>query len=350
MIKPQRLRRGDKVAIVSLSRGMLGEKRFSHLLDIARQRLEDDYGLEVVVMDNALKGVAYLHAHPQARAQDLMNAFRDPAIKAIINAIGGDDTIRLLPYIDFDVIRDNPKIFMGYSDTTSNHFMMHKAGLVSYYGGSLMNCWAEYVEMNPYTKRALENAFFAPTPTFEIVSSPQCSYVDNKLLWNEQNRDKRRVTEPETIGHECLQGTGKVRGELLGGCAEVFVELMGTSIFPAREDWRGKILLLEVSDEDAGSELPEYYFAWTLRGLQAQGIFDVISGVVMGKPYVKQKYETYKKILTDIIGFEAGRPELPILYNVNVGHAYPIGILPLGLECEIDCERRSLTVLEPMTR
>ena len=70
-----------------------------------------------------------------------MNAFKDKSIKGVINAIGGDDTIRLLPYIDFDVIKNNPKIFMGFSDTTVNHFMMYKAGLVSYYGGSFMNNW-----------------------------------------------------------------------------------------------------------------------------------------------------------------------------------------------------------------
>ena len=82
-------------------------------------------------MPNALKGIDYLYRHPEARAQDLMDAFRDPSIKAVFNAIGGDDTIRLLPYIDFEVLRNNPKIFTGFSDSTTNHFMMHKAGLVS---------------------------------------------------------------------------------------------------------------------------------------------------------------------------------------------------------------------------
>ena len=139
MIKPRRLQKGDKVAIVSLSRGMLGEDMFIHKFHIAKKRLEEDYGLEVVTMPNALKGVDYLYEHPEARAQDLMNAFRDPEIKAVFNAIGGDDTIRLLPYIDFNVLRENSKIFAGFSDTTSNHFMMYKAGLVSYYGLSVMN-------------------------------------------------------------------------------------------------------------------------------------------------------------------------------------------------------------------
>lgn len=132
MIKPKRLVRGDKVAIVSLSRGMLGEKMFIHKFELAKKRLEEDYGLEVVPMPNALKGMDYLYQHPEARAQDLMDAFKNTEMKAVFNAIGGDDTIRLLPYIDFQVLQDNPKIFTGFSDSTTNHFMMYKAGLVSY--------------------------------------------------------------------------------------------------------------------------------------------------------------------------------------------------------------------------
>ena len=164
MIKPKRLEKGDKVAIVSLSRGMLGEEMFIHKYEIAKKRLEE-YGLEVVTMPNALKGIEYLYLHPEARAKDLMDAFKDPEIKAIFNAIGGDDTIRLLPYIDYEVIRNNPKIFTGYSDTTTNHFMMYKAGLVSYYGLSVMNNISEYVHINEYTKYYMENTFYVDKDT-----------------------------------------------------------------------------------------------------------------------------------------------------------------------------------------
>ena len=134
MIKPKMLKKGDKIAIVSLSTGLLGEKNLVHKLDIAKERLKEKFGLEVVAMPNALKGVDYLYEHPEKRAEDLMMAFQDPSIKGIFCAIGGNDTIRLLPYIDFDIIKKNPKVFMGYSDSTVNHFMMHKAGLTSYYG------------------------------------------------------------------------------------------------------------------------------------------------------------------------------------------------------------------------
>lgn len=132
MIKPKKLQIGDKVAVVSLSSGMAGEKEFRHKYELGKKRLEEEFGLKVIETPNALKGSKYLNEHPEKRAEDLMNAFRDKEIKAIFSIIGGDDTIRLLPYIDFEVIKNNSKIFMGYSDTTINHFMMYKCGLVSY--------------------------------------------------------------------------------------------------------------------------------------------------------------------------------------------------------------------------
>lgn len=115
MIKPERLRRGDKVAIVSLSSGMLGDKQFIHKYYLGKERLEEIFGLEVMPMPHALKGSSYLYEHPEKRAEDWMEACADSSIKAIITAIGGDDGVRLLPYVDFDVLRKYPKIFLGYS-------------------------------------------------------------------------------------------------------------------------------------------------------------------------------------------------------------------------------------------
>lgn len=342
MIKPERLRRGDTVAIVSLSRGMLGEDAFIHKYHIAKERLERDYGLNVIAMPNALKGTQYLYNHPEARARDLMDAFRCEQIKAIFCAIGGDDTIRLLPYIDFDVIRSNPKIFTGFSDSTTNHFMMYKSGLVSYYGLSVMNNIAEYVEINEYTRLAMENTLFFPTDRLEIPCSDYCSYESDKIWWSEKNTGMA-TPRFKNSGYELLQGSGKVTGQLLGGCIDVFCELLGTSLWPSLEDWRGKLLLIETSECD----MPEMVLSWFLRNLAAQGILGVLSGIIVGKPAVKEKLDTYKDVYRQIVGVEAGLPHLPILYNVNVGHAYPIGLFPLGLSYELDCDNVTLTLTEP---
>ncbi len=344
MQKPKHLQAGDKVAIVSLSRGMLGEELFIHKYHLAKQRLEEQYGLTVVAMPNALKGIDYLYRHPEARAQDLMDAFRDPQIKAVFNAIGGDDTIRLLPYIDFEVLRSNPKIFTGFSDTTTNHFMMRKAGLVSYYGLSVMNNWAEYVQINPYTKQSVDQILFHPVETLEIPCSDFCSYDSDKIWWGEEHMQEQTPRFPNT-GYEILQGSGTVTGQLLGGCIDVFIDLLGTSLWPAAEEWKGKILLIETSESD----MPEDVLLGLLRNLNAQGILKVLSGIIVGKPAFREKEEAYKEIYRQVVGFEAGREDLPILYNVNVGHAYPIGVFPLGLTYEISCERKSLRLMEPAT-
>ena len=97
MKKPYALQPRDKAAVVSLSSGLLGEPAFQHKFELAGERLKKDYGIELTAMPNALKGMDYLDRHPEARARDLMDAFRDPTIKAVFCAIGGDDAIRLLP-------------------------------------------------------------------------------------------------------------------------------------------------------------------------------------------------------------------------------------------------------------
>ena len=149
----RKLRKGDKVAIVSLSSGMLGEEFCSHNIEIGVKRLKE-YGLEPVFMPNALKGIEYLQTHLQARAKDLKDAFLDNSIAGIICAIGGDDTYRLLPYLMEDeefikAVEEHPKLFTGFSDTTINHLMFYKLGLSTYYGPNFIWIW-EKLQMRCY--------------------------------------------------------------------------------------------------------------------------------------------------------------------------------------------------------
>ena len=342
MIKPERLRKGDKIAIVSLSWGGLGDAEFIHKYDIAKERLERDFGLEVVAMPHALKGSEFVYEHPELRAKDLMDAFSDKSVKGIFCAIGGDDSVRLLPYVDYDVIRNNPKIFMGYSDTTVSHFMLNKAGVVSYYGPSIMAEFAEYVEMFDYTEKAVRNVLFEDSEGYEI---PSCEYWSkDHVEWAEENINVRKKTIPEEHHYEVLSGSGVITGELLGGCLDVFPMIVGTDVWPRRDEWKGKILLIETSEEKPSPDYVTYY----LRNLGAQGILNVINGIVVGKPQDEQFYEEYKKALLSIIK-EFNRPDLPIIYNVNIGHAVPIGILPLGINYEIDLDKKIIRLLESAT-
>ncbi len=109
-------------------------------------QLEETFGLTVVETKNSLKSAEWIYKNPQVRADDLMEAFSDNSIKAIISNIGGDDSIRTLPFIDLSIIKNNPKIFLGFSDTTITHIACYKAGLVSFYGTSLLVGFAKMVE------------------------------------------------------------------------------------------------------------------------------------------------------------------------------------------------------------
>lgn len=340
MIKPERLRKGDKVAVVSLSWGGLGDDNFIHKFDIAKERLKNDFGLELVAMPNALKGSQFVYEHPELRAKDWMDAFKDKSIKAIISAIGGDDTIRLLPYIDFDIIKNNPKIFTGFSDTTANHFMMYKAGVTSFYGPCLLCDFSQYVSMYDYTVDAIKNIFFDANPNFEIK---KCDYWTNEHIdWNIKNINKQKKKLVDTKGYEILQGSGRVQGRLLGGCIELLDMINGTKIWPSLDEWKNKILFIETSEEKPSPQTVKYF----LRTLQAQGIFDVINGIIFGKPQSETYYEEYKEILKQVICIEANKPNLPIFYNANFGHSEPIGIIPYGILCELDCNNKKFTLLE----
>ncbi len=344
MIKPESLKKGDKVATISLSSGLAGDKEFRYRYEIGKKRLENLFGLKVVEMSNSLKGSKYLSNNPEARAEDMMNAFKNKEIKAIFSNIGGDDTLRLLPYIDFDVIKNNPKIFMGYSDTTVNHFMCYKAGLTSYYGPSVLAEFAENVEMHDYTIKWIKKVLFNNKIIGEIESS---NYWTSQMLpWEDKENSKiKRELNKEKRGYELLQGNGIVNGKLIGGCIEVLDWLRGTILWPDLEEWENKILFLETSEEKPTPiEMRRY-----LRSLNAIGIFKKINALIVGKPQDEKYYEQYKEEYLKVIRAEAKRDDLPIMYNMNFGHTAPIFILPYGVKAEIDCDNNKFRINEAGT-
>lgn len=343
MNKPGRLKKGDQVAIVSLSWGGLGEADLIHKYYLGRQRLEEEFGLQVVTTEHALKGSEFIKLHPELRARDLMDAFADPNIKGIICAIGGEDSIRLLPYIDYDVIKSNPKIFMGYSDSTISHFMMYKAGLVSFYGPCLMCEFVEYVAMFEYTKKAVRRFLFDETKGYYIESSS--AWSTDWIAWSPENISKQRQLIPEEHGYEVLQGKGKITGYFLGGCLDVFLMLVGTALWPSIDAWKGAILFVETSEDQPAPSIVRFIF----RNLAAQGILKVLHGIIIGKPCAGQYYEEYKEAILEVVAEEEGLINLPIIYNVNFGHGIPIGIIPYGIQVELDCENKSIRILEDAT-
>ena len=336
--KPKMLKAGDKVATISLSWGGAGEPDLRWRYEQGIDRLRDVFGLEVVSMPNSLKGGSYLYENPQARAEDLMNAFKDPTIKGIFSNIGGSESIRLLPYIDFDVIRDNPKVFIGYSDSTITHLFCHKAGISSFYGPAILMDFAENVEMHEYTVEALKKTLFTASAIGEI--KPATEWTSERLEWIIENKDKKRKMNANQ-SYELLQGTGKAQGRLIGGCIEVLEFAKGTTLWPAEEYWENSILFFETSEELPTPANIEYW----LRNYGTQGILQQAKGIIFGKPQNEKYYEEYKESIR-LIMKELSLENLPILYNLNFGHTEPKFVLPYGAMAEIDCENRTFSILD----
>lgn len=338
------------VGIVSLSSGIIGEEFIQFEVEIGLRRLRE-YGLKVKFMPNALKGIDHIREHPEKRAEDLLQAFRDPEIDMILCAIGGDDTFRLLPYLfDHDELWEavSQKVFLGFSDTTINHFMLHKVGLNTFYGQSFLTDVCELgPEMLPYSRRYFEE-LISTGGVREIV--PSDVWYGERESFTPDQVGKELTSHPDR-GFELLQGPAVFSGKILGGCIDSMYDFFNGEryadmpllcekygLFPALEDWRGHILLLESSEE----KMPPEKYRRALEYFKEKGVFDVVSGVLVGKPMDETYVEEYKRHLIDVIG----NPQLPVVCNINIGHAEPRCIIPFGVEAVVDAEKQVIRFAE----
>lgn len=334
------------VGIVSLSSGIIGEAAVQFEVDIGLRRLRE-YGLNVKFLPHARKGMDYIRKHPEKRAEDLLQAFQDPEIDLILCAIGGDDTYRLLPALFQDhALQDavSHKLFLGFSDTTVNHFMLHKVGLRTFYGQSFLADICELgPEMLPYSRTYWEELLFTGGIR-EIV--PSAVWYEERKSYRPDQVGRERIAHPDR-GFERLQGPPVFSGKILGGCIDSLYDFFSGEryadmpalcqayqLFPPLEDWRGRILLLESSEE----KMPPEKYRNALNFLKKTGIFTAVSGVLAGKPMDEVYAREYMQILTDVIG----DPQLPVVCNINVGHAAPRCIIPFGVEARVDAEKQTI--------
>jgi muramoyltetrapeptide carboxypeptidase LdcA involved in peptidoglycan recycling len=342
LIKPRRLQAGDKVAVVSPSWG--GPAAVPHRYAVGKRQLEQLFGLQVVEMPHALAPADYIARHPEARAADLMQAFADPDIAGIISSIGGDDSIRLLPHLDLKVIGANPKVFLGFSDTTALHFACAAAGLSSFYGPSVMAGFAENAGMHRYTVDALRRALFSPDP-IGLVPFNDEGWTAEHIDWSRADQQDRKRTLQPPDRPRVLQGSGVASGHLLGGCAEVIEMVKATAWWPPLASWRGAILFYETS-EDAP---PPQFIRYWLRNMAAQGILGVLSGILIARADPRGVSDYQSKIEAAVLEClaEANLTSLPVLTGLDFGHTQPMLTLPYGANASIDCESGTLTITDP---
>ena len=342
MIKARRLSPGDRVATVSLSWG--GPGAFPHRYEAGKRQLQDEFGLEVVELPHTLCDPEWLYRNPRARAEDLMGAFEDPAVSGIFSTIGGDDSIRLLPYLDPAVFRSSPKVFLGYSDTTVTQLALFKAGLVSFYGPAIMANFAENRGMFPYMVSSVRRTLFSSAPV-GTVEPNRGGWTAEELDWAvPENQQRARRLNPHE-GWRFLQGSGVARGRLLGGCLEVLEFLRGTELWPEDDSWRGAILFLETSEE-APSPL---VLSRALRVYAAMGVLENLSGILLAKPggdIPVERFGEYEEALLQVVAGEQQLVDLPVITRMDFGHTDPMFVLPYGVEAEIDCEKQRFSIVE----
>lgn len=339
-----------KIGIVSLSSGVLGEDFVAHEVKIGIERLKE-YGIEVEFLTNSKKGIEFIKNSPEARAKDLIKAFKDDSIDMILCAIGGDDTYRLLPYLFENnelKMAVKQKIFLGFSDTTMNHFMLNKVGIKTFYGQAFLPDVCELSnEMLPYSKRFFE----------ELINTGKIKEIYPSDVWYNEREDFSEkaigisMKEHHNRGFELLRGNAKFEGQILGGCLDSIFNIFDTpryedtvslcqkyNLFPSLNEWENKILLLETSEERPKPEL----FRKMILKLQEYGIFDVISGLIIGKPQNEEYYNEYKQIILD----EIRNKNLSIVYNINIGHSTPRCIIPFGVDAKVDVGKQIIEFKE----
>ena len=327
------------VAVVSPSWG--GPQAFPSIYEEGLRVLWDDLGLEVREMAYTKAPQTYLRRHPQMRAEDINNAFLDPEVEAIIASVGGDDSVRTLPFLDLKAILDRPKVLMGFSDTTTLLSYLSLRGMVTYHGPALMSGIAQ-LRSYPDQIAHLRSMLFEPSERYEYL--PARLFNEGYPDWSVEGTVGKVRRRKRSHGWKALQGERAVRGRLFGGCIEVLEMMKGTRFWPRPGFWKGRVLFLETSEMSASPDTVKFM----LRNYGMMGALGDISALLIGRPrgYSRDQRTELEKNMVEIVAEEFGRPDMPIITNMDFGHTDPQMVLPLGLEAEVDPRRPSLTLLE----
>lgn len=330
LIKPRKLKKGDTIATISISGGRAGDADMLQRYNIGKKRLKEIFGLNVIETPNALKGSRFIYNNPKARVDDLMWALKNPNVKGIIANMGGDDSYRLLPYIDYDVIRNNPKVMMGYSDISTLHNVFTYAGVTSFYGPNILTPIAQPGELDSYTKHWIERVLFSS----DIIGQVMPCKAWTNINW--KNVSSKDINWTPNSGYRVINGSGKVQGRLIGGCCGPMQQIMGTKIYPSCEKWKDSIIFMEIgipySDTISGLHL--------VRAFAATGMFRQAKGLIC----TNIGDEAEKQILK-VICEEESLTDFPILANVDFGHRTPMTVIPSGVLAEIDCDKATFSIL-----
>jgi muramoyltetrapeptide carboxypeptidase len=338
MIKPSRLQRGDTIGLVSPSSGVAGLA--PHRFEIGVKNLEQ-LGLKIKVGTHARTVAGWTAGTAEQRADDLNAMFADTDVKAIMCCIGGFHANQIVRLLDYPMIEKNPKIFIGFSDISVLHFALHaQANLVTFYGPALLTQFGEPFGVNSYTLEMFLRALTNNDPIGRVAASTE--WTDEVLNWfQKKDLERPRMMKPNA-GHIWLV-PGSCQGVLVGGCITSILHLRGTEFWPKTD---GRIFFWEIPESDSDMKKGESVARVDafLTDLELSKTFDQITGMIIGRP--KGYSDEDEQLLRKVILSHMKSYEIPILYNVDIGHTDPIMTLPLGVEAKLDSKTNTFSIVE----
>lgn len=298
---PKKLNPGATIGLVATSSATPAEK-----VERSIKKLEE-LGYKVKPAANLTTNYGgYMADTGKVRADELNKMFADPEVDAIICIRGGDGSSRIMEYLDYDMIKANPKIFVGYSDVTNLHLALtEKCGLVTFHGPMVASNMIDDFDSET------SESFFSAINADEVFEFKNPEGFDIKVLKE-----------------------GKATGRVIGGNLSLLSASIGT---PYEVNTKGNILFIEEVCEPM-SKIEK----WTYH-LRNAGKLKDCAGIILGQ-YTKVTNDECPEFdeircMTDI--FEG--LDIPVLYNVQSGHGKPMMTLPMGAECTIDTASKSIT-------
>jgi len=343
-ITPPPAEPGSTVAVIAPASGGAASAR--HILALALDRLRKTFDLDPVVHPTARQSNAFLEANPRARAAAIHESFADPEIDAVFATIGGADQLRVLRYLDLDRLRANPTRFFGMSDNTNLALALWNAGVVSFYGGQLLNQVATPGGLHPFSERYLRRALFEESlGEFEQAGE----WADLTVGWEKSKAayaDTDLAYEP-TAGWRWEGGTEVVSGRVWGGCIAILEwQLMANRYLPDPSRLDGAILALESSEELP----PARRVGWFLRSMGERGLLERFDGVLVGRPATQnwrehrsqEERQEYRQAQREAITEQIQRysSDVPVVFDLDFGHTDPTVPIPIGGRVRIEPQER----------
>jgi muramoyltetrapeptide carboxypeptidase len=302
-IKPKALKPGDTVAITSPAGAVWDDNQVEIFSGILKS-----FGFTVVLGKTLKEKNGYFAGPDDLRAKELNDFFADKKINGIFCMKGGWGCARLLDKINYKIIKENPKVFIGFSDITALLVAItHKTGLITYHGPVGNSGW------NDYTKTAFINVTHQAKPyTFD----------------------------PNPVGEDAITTIcgGKANGELWGGNLTVLTSIIGSGYLP---DWKGKILFLEEAKEEP------YSIDRMLTQLKLNGVLNSVSGIIFGKCAKCLAEEPQKSFtLAEVIDQHLKPLGIPVFFGAMIGHIENKLTIPLGISASMDADKGTISLKE----